>query len=159
MIRVKILKYPVFMARATISVEWGDEEPWMHGVIVRPNNFHRGCYYTILVMKTGRLIMQNSKHIHGTTITSEEYLCKRIKRHQGNWRMFLCKQHEGKCLSPQTVIHKHHHRNIIESESSFQNWGRKSQGNACGLWYCRNIWPKYNTAQASSAKAMCSEIT
>ena len=53
-------------------------------MIVEPNNDdHRGCSYTICVMKTGRLIMWNSKHVCSTSIMLEEYLHKQIKELSG----------------------------------------------------------------------------
>ena len=72
----KLKKKPsVFITGATVIVQQEDLGPWTHGVIVKPNNCdHRGCTYIIWVMNTGRNIMQNLKHICGTTITSEDYL-------------------------------------------------------------------------------------
>ena len=53
----------------------------MHGVIVKPHNSnYRGHSYTIWVMKTGRVIMWNSKHISCTIITSEEYLQEQVQK-------------------------------------------------------------------------------
>ena len=70
-----------FIVAAIVSVQWEDGGLWTHGVIVKPNNdYHRVCPYTIQVMKTGRLIMWNSKHICSTSITADEYLPTRTNQ-------------------------------------------------------------------------------
>ena len=55
--------------------------PWTHVVTVGPNgNDNREHYYAIWVTKTGRHIMQNTKHIQGTTISPEQYAKEQIRK-------------------------------------------------------------------------------
>ena len=50
-------------------------------MIVESNNDdHSRCFHTMYIMKMGRLITQNSKHLCNTFISTEEYLCKQIKK-------------------------------------------------------------------------------
>ena len=44
--------------------------------------------------------MQNSKYTSSTNVTSEEYLHGLIKKHQEDWRTFLCESYQEKCLTP-----------------------------------------------------------
>ena len=47
----------------------------MYGVIEEANGSnHRGKSHNIWVIKTGRLIMQNMRHIYNTPITTKQYL-------------------------------------------------------------------------------------
>ena len=70
--------------------------------------------------------MQSFKHMHSTTITSEEYLHEQLKNHQGNRRTFLCKVYLESARPPQTVVHKHHQGDISEPKLAFAKQGRKS---------------------------------
>ena len=54
----------IFITGATVAVQWEDGGLWTHGMIVGPHtNDHRGHLHTLQVMKTGRLIMQTSRHV------------------------------------------------------------------------------------------------
>ena len=56
----------------------------MHGVMEEANGSdHNEQSFTIWVMKTGRCIMQNTKDIHRTPITTEQYFHEQIKKVAG----------------------------------------------------------------------------
>ena len=62
----------------------GGQGPWIHRVIVEPNGSdHRGSSYITWVTKTGRIITHNTKYIHGTPISAEEYLYEQIRKATG----------------------------------------------------------------------------
>ena len=92
---------PIFITWATVAVQQEDWELWTHCVIVRPsNNDYRGLSSAIQVTKTGRVTIQNSEHICHTSITTEDHLCKQIRNHQGNQRIFLSGPHPKKYIIP-----------------------------------------------------------
>ena len=53
----------------------------MHGVIMEANgSYLRGCAYTIWATKADRLIMQSTKHICSTSMSTEQYLHGQIQK-------------------------------------------------------------------------------
>ena len=64
-----------FSVGSTGAMQCEDGGPWIHGVIEEANNNgHIGRSYIITVMKTGRVITQNTRHICNTPIPPEQYL-------------------------------------------------------------------------------------
>ena len=56
----------------------------MCGFTVEPNGSdHMGCSYSISVTKTGRVITHNTKYMHATPISVEEYLQEQISKATG----------------------------------------------------------------------------
>ena len=61
-----------FPIGSTIAIQHEDGGPWMYEIIEKANNSgHSGRSYKIRVIKTGRLIMQNTRHICSTPVTTE----------------------------------------------------------------------------------------
>ena len=49
-----------------------DGDSWMHGMIIEGNSEdHQGWSYQVLVMKMGRVIIWNTKHIRHIPVTVE----------------------------------------------------------------------------------------
>ena len=66
---------PIFIPGIIVAIQQEDRGLWKHYMIIEPNNHDQGGHsFTICVTKIGRLIIQNSKHISSTNITSEEHL-------------------------------------------------------------------------------------
>ena len=66
---------------STVAIQYEDGGPWMHRVIEEANKIdHNGRSYTNRVMNTGRLIMQITRHICSTPITTQQYLWEQTKR-------------------------------------------------------------------------------
>ena len=75
-----------------ITIQHEDGGPWMHGVIKEAiNSDHNGRFFIIRVTKTGRLIMQNTRHICSTPITTEQYLLEHIKNGTGQFEDIFTK--------------------------------------------------------------------
>ena len=70
-------------------------------MIVEPNgDDHRRCSYTIGVIKTGRYHAELLE-IHAVpTVHQRNTYANGSKNNQGNWRVFLCRPYQRKCLTP-----------------------------------------------------------
>ena len=79
--------------------------------------------------------MQSTKHIHGTAITSVEYLCEQIQVIRVNGGHFYASNTQGSAWAPQTIVHKHHQRYVSESKFAFPKREMKTQENLCSLRY------------------------
>ena len=68
-----------------VAIQHEDGGPWMHSTVEEVNNpDHQGQSYSVTrVMKTGRLIMLNMRHIYSTPSTTEQYLWEGIKKGTG----------------------------------------------------------------------------
>ena len=63
------------MVESLSRVQFEDGGPWIHSVVEEANGTdHQRQSFIIRVMKGGRLIMHNMRHIHSTPITTEQYL-------------------------------------------------------------------------------------
>ena len=124
----------VFIARATVAVKQEDWGAWMHDIIGKSNN-HRWHSFTTLVTRSRRLIMQNLKHTHDTTVRPQEYLCQQIKNIRAIGGHFCTSSNKGSHWAPKTMVHKHHHRKVSEPKFAFPKQGKKSWQNSCSPWY------------------------
>ena len=68
----------------TVAVQHEDGGPWTQGIMEEMNDTDQPRWsYIIRVMKTGRLIMCNTRHICRTPTTIEQYLWEQIKKGTG----------------------------------------------------------------------------
>ena len=82
-----LLSFPV---GSTVSMQYGDGGPWTCGIIEEANNnYHNGKCYVVTLTKTGRLIMQNTRHICNTPITTEQYLWEQIPNEQADYSNYV----------------------------------------------------------------------
>ena len=81
MLKTVILKRSIlfFSAGCRVAIQQEDGGPWTHEIIEEANGSnYREQLYIIQVMKTGKLITWNMKHICNNPVTTEQYLHEQI---------------------------------------------------------------------------------
>ena len=71
----------IFSSGSTVAIQMEDGGSWVYGKIIEGNNKgQQGWSYWVQVTKTGRVIMQNTKHIRYTLVTVEQYLWDQLAK-------------------------------------------------------------------------------
>ena len=84
-----------FPLGCTVVIQCEDGGPWTHRVIKEANKSdYNGRSYIIKVLKMGRLIIWNIRHIYSTPIWTEQYHQEQIKRQMEDKRTFSWRQWE-----------------------------------------------------------------
>ena len=77
-------------------------------------------------MKTGILIMQNSKHLCSTNILSGEYIHEQMKETFREIGGHFCTNHtQVNAFPSQTTLNEHYQGDIIGPKLPFPKWVRK----------------------------------
>ena len=67
--------YTLLPIRSTVVVKREDSDRWTHGTILGKGDYnHNNQSYIIHVIKTGKTLSRNSKHVKVTPITADQYL-------------------------------------------------------------------------------------
>ena len=114
----------------------------MHGVIEEANNSdHRGISYIIRVMKMGRLITQNIRHICSITIPTEQYLWEWIKKETGKLELIFMQTVPMEHIRvPQTytVDPRAHVDNKVKKDIILPHFSRVRRSEACMSYVMTN---------------------
>ena len=86
-----------FLLGATVAMQQQDGGKWIHGVIVEVNSTdHNGWSYIVRVMKMGRIITYNTRHICKTLLSVKQYLWEQIKKWTGHLKVIFTEARSDK---------------------------------------------------------------